>query len=140
MNSNQDIRWQQRLNNYQTALARFNEGVALSKQRPLSNLEEQGLIQGFEFTHELAWNVMKDFLNDQDGGLKIAGSKDATRLAFQRELITHGEDWMEMIESRNLSSHTYDVATADKVSARILEKYAALFEAFSAEMESRRVA
>ena len=137
---NEDIRWQQRLNNYQTALNRLNEGVALSKQRPLSSLEEQGLIQGFEFTHELAWNVMKDFLRDQDGGRKIAGSKDATRLAFQRELITNGEDWMEMIESRNLSSHTYDEATADKVSARILEKYAALFEAFSLEMESRRVA
>jgi nucleotidyltransferase substrate binding protein (TIGR01987 family) len=134
-----DIRWEQRLNNYQSALKQLIEAVVLSQQRALSKLEMQGLIQAFEFTHELAWNVMKDFLRDQDGGLKIAGSRDATRLAFQRELITQGDMWMEMIESRNLSSHTYDEATAGKVSARILENYAALFEAFSAEMESRRV-
>jgi nucleotidyltransferase substrate binding protein (TIGR01987 family) len=134
-----DIRWQQRLDNYQAALARMHEGVSLSQQRALSSLEEQGLIQGFEFTHELAWKVMKDFLNDQDGLAKIAGSKDATRLAFQRELITDGESWMEMIDSRNLSSHTYDEATADKVVDRILTKYADLFDAFSKEMDSRRV-
>ena len=134
-----DIRWEQRLNNYQSALKQLIEAVVLSQRRALSKLEMQGLIQAFEFTHELAWNVMKDFLRDQDGGIKIAGSRDATRLAFQRELITQGEMWMEMIESRNLSSHTYDEATAGKVSARITENYAALFEAFSAEMESRRV-
>ena len=56
-----DIRWQQRLANYARALEQLGSAVATSKQRPLSELEKQGLIQVFEFTHELAWNVMKDF-------------------------------------------------------------------------------
>ncbi len=133
-----DIRWQQRLNNYLSALARLESAVQLSQTRPLSDLEEQGLIQAFEFTHELAWKVMKDFLEHQDGGLSIAGSRDAARLAFSRGLITHGEAWMEMIESRNLSSHTYDEATAHKVSKRITDHYAELFAVFALEMTGRR--
>jgi nucleotidyltransferase substrate binding protein (TIGR01987 family) len=136
--SNLDIRWIQRLNNYQAALKRLVNAVQLSQTRPLTDLEEQGLIQAFEFTHELAWKVMKDFLSDQDGGLSIAGSKDAVRLAFSRGLITNGEIWMEMIESRNLSSHTYDEAIAHKISQRVSVEYAALFEAFSIEMDKRR--
>ena len=134
---NPDIRWQQRLENYQTALKRLQDAVDLSQQRPLSNLEQQGLIQAFEFTHELAWKVMKDFLTDQDGAERIAGSKDATRFALSRNIIKNGEAWMEMIVSRNLSSHTYDEETAETVVQRILSSYAALFQAFSTEMESR---
>lgn len=58
-----DIRWQQRLASYQRALAQLEAAVTLSQSRPLSELEQQGLIQAFEFTHELAWNVMKDYLS-----------------------------------------------------------------------------
>lgn len=137
--NNQDIRWLQRLANYQVALKRLQFAVDLSHQRPLSELEQQGLIQAFEFTHELAWKVMKDFLVDQDGGLRIAGSKDAVRLALSRGIISNGEAWMEMIDSRNLSSHTYDEATSNKVVLRVLGQYAGLFQEFATEMESRRV-
>ncbi|MCL2042013.1 MAG: nucleotidyltransferase substrate binding protein [Bacteroidales bacterium] len=56
-----DIRWKQRLENYKKALMQLRNAVALGQERPFSELEEQGLIQAFEFTHELAWNVMKDF-------------------------------------------------------------------------------
>jgi hypothetical protein len=56
-----DLRWQQRLMNYEKALSQLVAAVNLSKQRALSDLEKQGLIQVFEFTHELAWNVMKDY-------------------------------------------------------------------------------
>ena len=137
--NNQDIRWLQRLANYQVALKRLQFAVDLSHQRPLSELEQQGLIQAFEFTHELAWKVMKDFLVDQDGGLRIAGSKDEVRLALSRGIISNGEAWMEMIDSRNLSSHTYDEATSNKVVLRVLGQYAGLFQEFATEMESRRV-
>ena len=106
-----DIRWQQRLNQYQKALAQLNEAVELSRKRALSRIERQGLIKAFEFTHELAWNVMKDFFVWQ-GNTAITGSRDATREAFAKGLITDGEGWMEMIKSRNHTSHTYNEETA----------------------------
>ena len=108
---NQDIRWLQRFQNYQQALSRLTEAVALSKQRALSELEEQGLIQAFEFTHELAWNVLKDYLEAQ-GFVELIGSKNATRQAFKHGLLEDGEAWMDMIKARNLTSHTYQVNIA----------------------------
>lgn len=96
--------------------------MALAAVRPLTDLEKQGLIQAFEFTHELAWNTMKDFYEFQ-GESGIQGSRDAARLAFRRGLITSGEVWMDMIGSRNLSSHTYDEKTADDIVNDIRERY-----------------
>jgi len=77
----QDIRWEQRLGNYSMALAQLSKAVDLAGQRPLSDLEQQGLIQAFEFTHELAWNVMKDYFAFQ-GNPSITGSRDAARESF----------------------------------------------------------
>jgi nucleotidyltransferase substrate binding protein (TIGR01987 family) len=73
-----DVRWRQRFQNYRQALSRLSDAVALSRQRPLSDLEQQGLIQAFEFTHELGWNVLKDYLEEQ-GVAGIIGSRNATR-------------------------------------------------------------
>ncbi len=98
--SDQAIRWIQRFNHFSKAFAQLKEAVELSKQRELSKLEEQGLIQAFEYTHELAWKVLRDFLEER-GVQKIYGSKDATREAFKAGLIENGEVWMKMIESRN---------------------------------------
>jgi nucleotidyltransferase substrate binding protein (TIGR01987 family) len=88
--------------------------VALSRARPLSDIEQQGLIQAFEFTHELAWNVMKDFFEYQ-GDSTIMGLRDATREAFSRNLIDNGDGWMEMIKSRDQSSHTYNLEIANEI-------------------------
>jgi nucleotidyltransferase substrate binding protein (TIGR01987 family) len=132
-----DIRWHQRLANYQRALAQLQTAVHLQSERPLSELEQQGLIQAFEFTHELAWNVMKDFFVHQGRG-DIAGSRDATRAAFAVQLIEDGEGWMAMITSRNQSSHTYNRATADALAGHITGRYAALFEAFARRMVDRQ--
>lgn len=80
-----DIRWEQRFENYQRALARLGEGVAAhesakNNQKQLSTLEKEGVIQRFEFTWELAWNVMKDFVESQfPAKMPIIGSKDAIR-------------------------------------------------------------
>jgi nucleotidyltransferase substrate binding protein (TIGR01987 family) len=101
--SDPDIRWQQRFSNYRLALSWLDEGVSLARQRLLSDLEKQGLIQ--VFTHELAWNVMKDYFAYQ-GTTSIMGSRDAAREAFDKGLIADGEAWMEMIKSRNQTSHT----------------------------------
>lgn len=130
----QDIRWQQRFANFKKALRQLKSAVELSEQRALSNLEKLGVIQAFEFTHELAWNVLKDYLQDQ-GNQNIKGSKDATREAFKVELIADGEQWMAMIQSRNISSHTYDEDTAEQLVNAIIGHYFPLFVALQTEME-----
>lgn len=104
---NPDIRWHQRLENFSKALLQLESAVMLSKQRKLSALEELGLIQAFEFTHELAWNLMRDYFYYQ-GNNEITGSRDASRESFKMGLVQNGEAWMEMIRSRNQSSHTYN--------------------------------
>jgi len=136
--SAQDIRWVQRFNHYIKALSQLREAVHLSQERPLSKLEEQGLIQAFEFTHELAWNTLKDFLESR-GVQNLYGSKDASREAFKAGLITHGETWMGMISSRNLTSHTYDEATAAQIVADIRNAYFAEFEALYLTLDKLRL-
>lgn len=91
------------------------------------------MIQAFEFTHELAWNTLKDFLESR-GVQNLYGSKDASREAFKAGLITHGETWMGMISSRNLTSHTYDEATAAQIVADICNAYFAEFEALHVKL------
>lgn len=118
----EDIRWMQRLAHFRKALTQLDEGVELARLRQLSSLEEQGLIQAFEFTHELAWNMLKDFLESR-GTVRLYGSKDASREAFKRGLIENGEAWMGMIKSRNLSSHTYSESTAKQIVSKIIQEY-----------------
>jgi nucleotidyltransferase substrate binding protein (TIGR01987 family) len=126
----EDIRWKQRFNNYLNALQTLTEAVALAQQRPLTKLEQQGLIQGFEFTHELAWNVLKDYL-DAQGFVGLIGSKNATRQAFKDALIQDGDAWMDMIKARNLTSHTYNTAIASSIAADILTRFYPAFTAMA---------
>lgn len=119
---NEDIRWIQRFDNYSRALIQLINAVELAKSRELSELEEQGLIQAFEFTHELAWKTMKDFLNHK-GNNEIYGSKDVVREAFKFGLIDEGEIWMDMIKNRNRTSHTYNEKVAEEIIKAILEDY-----------------
>src|SRR6266702_2932210 len=118
----EDIRWKQRFDNYKRALHQLTLAVQLLEQRPLSDLEQQGIIQGFEFTHELAWNVLKDYL-EYEGIQGLIGSRSSVREAFKRGLITDGEAWMDMIEKRNLSSHTYNHEVATEVVTAVYETY-----------------
>lgn len=117
----------QRFNNFTKAFSRLREAVALAHRRPLTDLEEQGLIQAFEFTHELAWSTVKDFLESR-GLSGLYGSKDTTREAFRQGLLTNGETWMEMIRSRNLTSHTYNEAVARAIADAICNSYFGEFE------------
>ena len=118
----QDIRWHQRLQNFSTALRQLESAVRLATTKTLSDLEKQGTIQAFEFTHELAWNVIKDYFEFQ-GNSSITGSRDASREAFQKGLISNGDVWMEMIKSRNQTSHTYNKKVADEIVSKILGQY-----------------
>ena len=129
-----DIRWQQRFQNFERALKQLSRAVDLSHRRDLSELEKQGLIKAFEFTHELAWNVMKDYFVYQ-GDASITGSRDATREAFQKNLVKDGEGWMEMIQSRNRTSHTYNQDVADEIVGKVITLYHDLFLAFDKRMQ-----
>jgi nucleotidyltransferase substrate binding protein (TIGR01987 family) len=124
----QDVRWKLRFQNYRLALARLTEAVDLSRQRGLSDLEKQGLVQAFEFTHEMAWNVLKDYLEEQ-GFTGVIGSKGATRQAFKDGLIEDGEIWMEMIQARNQTSHTYNLDVAERIVQDVLGHFHPAFVA-----------
>jgi len=122
----QDIRWQQRLSNYVRALAQLERAIAIAKERPLTELEQQGLVQAFEFTHELAWNLLKDYFEFQ-GTTGIKGSRDAFREAFNKGLIADGDGWMQTIRSRVQTVHTYNEETVNEIVKDIRERYITLF-------------
>ena len=128
-----DIRFVQRFNNFLKAFAQLEKAVQLAKSREFSELEKQGLIQVFEYTHELSWNVVKDFLAQKE--VKIYGSKDATQEAFKEGLITNGVVWMEMIKSRNETSHTYNQDVSEKIVIAILKEYFFEFQNFKKTFE-----
>ncbi len=150
----QDIRWHQRFRNFRKALRLLNENIQYIKDEEeidweleeedfedlffsIANILKQGLIQSFEFTFELAWNVMKDYAEFQ-GNTEIKGSRDAVRYSAQVSLVENGHIWMQMIKSRTISSHTYDEDTANEIMKDIIFLYQKEFEKFENKMESLR--
>lgn len=131
----EDIRWQLRLVNYRKAFRQLELAVRMTS---FSEIEREGLIQRFEYTYELAWNLLKDYFEEQ-GYTGIQGSKDTFRLSFQNGLITQGETWMEMVKSRRLSSHTYNEETANEIAKAVINEYyplfAALLQTFNTEVQ-----
>jgi nucleotidyltransferase substrate binding protein (TIGR01987 family) len=129
--NDKDIRWEQRFSSFRKALSQLKKFIDKGK---LSELEEQGLIKAFEYSYELAWNVIKDYYEFQ-GVSDIQGSRDAIRMAFRRGLIEDGESWMNMIESRIQTSHTYNEETAREISEAIVNTYFNLFVRLEEKME-----
>jgi len=129
---NKDIRWKQRFSNYIKAL---NQLTKFIDKNILNELEMQGLIKAFEYTYELAWNTMKDFLEYQ-GETDIYGSRDTIRKAFNIGLIEDGEGWMDMLESRNRTSHTYNEETAEEICLEIQQSYYSFFQKLKDKMET----
>lgn len=130
----EDIRWQQRFANYQKALNQLTEAIENNGTNPIDIIKE-GIIQRFEFTHELAWKVMKDYL-EYEGYHSIVGSRSATREAFNKGLITEGQLWMNMIESRNTTVHTYQEEILVDEFNKIVNVYFSLLIDFSNKMKS----
>lgn len=130
-------RWEQRLESYHKALSRLAEIVNASKLRALNDFERDGLVQRFEFTHELSWKLMKAYAEYQgyDG---IGGSRDATRKAFEMNLIPDGQIWMDMIKSRNDISHNYDDEIATDVVDNILNVFYLELVSFYCKMNEFR--
>ncbi|MDR0868971.1 MAG: nucleotidyltransferase substrate binding protein [Planctomycetota bacterium] len=135
--SNDDIRWQQRLDNFHRALAQLRGAVEYAQTAVMSDILRLSLVKAFELAFELAWNVMKDFLSAQ-GVVGIIGSKDAVRQAFQAGLIADGQVWMAMIEDRNAATHTYNQNIADALVRNIRNLYYRELTAFAGAMERRK--
>ena len=128
----QDVRWKQRFSNYKKALGQLGKFIDKGK---LNELEEQGLIKSFEYTFELAWNVMKDYFTYVQAEQNVLGSRDAIQLAFNRGLINEGKIWMDMLDSRIKSSHTYNEDTAREIADKIVWQYYGQFVALRQKME-----
>ena len=138
---------EQRFSNFTKAFDKLKQSVKYIQQNfsseeslndeILDEMLKEGLIQRFEYTHELAWNVMKDYAEYQ-GNPNIGGSRDASREAFQLKLITNGQIWMDMISSRNKTSHTYNEEIANEIYDKILNEYYPAFIELKDTMEEKR--
>ena len=151
MKEEKDIRWIQRFSNYNKALVGLTKSITFVDENTLENdtteieldveevladIVKQGLIQSFELTHELAWNVMKDYSFYQ--GNLVAGCRDSTREALQLNIITDGKVWMEMISSRNKTSHTYNEETVNDIFAKIINDYYPAYISFQKTMGEKK--
>ncbi|MBO7277950.1 MAG: nucleotidyltransferase substrate binding protein [Bacteroidales bacterium] len=135
----QEIRWVQRLDSYRKAFERMNEAVEMISLYSIKNRETEllldALIQRYEFTHELAWKLMKDYL-EYMGISGIVGSRDAIRYALQNGLIDD-DRWMDSIVDRNITSHNYDQEIAIEIAGRIISIYQPLFDKFLQVMSKK---
>ncbi len=122
----QDIRWKQRLQNFEKAFFLLKSALEKSPKQ-LSDLEKEGVIQRFEYTFELAWKTMKDYLVYSGVSLEQITPRQVIKQAFAAKVIVEGQLWIEMLEHRNLMSHTYDEAVFAKAAEQIASSYLKLF-------------
>jgi len=135
----QDVRWKQRFSNFDRAFLLLREGLERGPGG-LNSLEKEGIIQRFEYTFELAWKTAKDYL--EQAGLVITPltPRQVLKTAFSSKLVADGQVWIDMINHRNLLSHSYDPTVFDAALASIADRYppaiAALHDFLLAELNS----
>lgn len=119
-----NIRWIQRLNNFEKAFKQLELGVEQATDGELSDLEKEGIIQRFEYNQELSWQTIKDFY-EYIGETGIQGSRDAFQLAVKRGLVDSncGQVLMQSVKSRNKTVHTYNHETAEEIFQDIIDEY-----------------
>lgn len=137
--ANEDIRWIQRFSNYRKALARLGEAVELADDRELSDLEQQGLIQGFEFTFDLAWKTLQDYLRHHNRPNDNGGPNVILSQALEDGIIKGDEQWKAMKKSRDLTSHSYDGDTADDIAENIIELYHGMFIQLETRLQLEKI-
>ena len=115
---NNDVRWKQRFQNFEKAFLFLKEAVEKTSYSPI---ETGGLVQAFEFTFELGWKTIKDYLYEQ--GIETTFPREAIKEAFTTQIIKDGHTWLEMLEKRNELSHTYNEKVARHAIAIIKESY-----------------
>lgn len=118
----EEIRWLQRLVNFESSVNNLSRASKKAKINGLNYLEKQGFIKSFELSFELSWKVLRDYFKWQ-GNPNIYGSRDAFKEAISKKIVTNGDIWMKMIESRNMSIHTYDENLIDGIIGNIPDLY-----------------
>ena len=118
MDNLKDIRWKQRFENFDKSYKLLNK---YAKQPITTELERAGIIQFFEMTFELAWKVLKDYLEAQE--YLVESPRETVKQAFQIGLIDNGHVWMDALSNRNLTTHTYDEELANKMTNEIITMY-----------------
>lgn len=135
---NKDVRWIQRFNNYKKALARLTSAIELSEERPLSDLEQQGLIQAFEFTFDMAWKTLQDFVVEKG----YEGKRDKpipTIVEAARKTIVDEKQWRLIYQSRNKTSHSYDEEIAQDIAEKVIEAYHTLFIQLETRLQLEKI-
>jgi nucleotidyltransferase substrate binding protein (TIGR01987 family) len=127
-------RWQFRFDNYKRAYILLSEAIYSMDTHTLSQLEQEGVIQRFEYTWELAWKLLKDYLEDMGTVLPTVTPTAVIKTAFAAKLITDGEVWLHALDARNKMAHTYNFDTFEEVIAQIQASYLAIFEALYDKM------
>ncbi|HJV36087.1 nucleotidyltransferase substrate binding protein [Geomonas sp.] len=121
--ANQDVRWQQRFAQFEKAFLLLQDAISIEKP---SIVERAGLIQFFEMAFELGWKLLKDF--EEAEGFEVKSPRDAIKQAFQSNIVSAGHDWIDALEDRNLTTHTYNEETAIAVEEKIRTKYFPLLQ------------
>jgi nucleotidyltransferase substrate binding protein (TIGR01987 family) len=132
---NNDIRWKQRFENFENAYNTFNRMISRHDKTPDDEAVKMALVQTFEFTYELSWNTMKDYL-ENEGFDNISNGKQAIRTAFKAELITNAEEWMAVVEKRNLASHSYNSAILEETIKFIIDEFYPLVRKLYEDLKS----
>ncbi len=125
-----EIRWIQRFSNFKKATAQLSEFM---EKGDLNKFEVQGLVQCFEYTFELAWKTMRDYLNQE--GFSVKTPREAIKTAFQIQLVNEGHIWIDALEKRNLLAHTYDERRAKEAEHLIKTKYYKAIKDLNAKLE-----
>jgi nucleotidyltransferase substrate binding protein (TIGR01987 family) len=130
-------RWIYRYQNFTKALDRLNQAAKLSSQDKLNDLEKEGLVQRFEYTWELTWNVLHDYLRFSGISIEVVSPGDVLRAAYSAGIISNGDTWMEAKRDRNLTSHRYDEDEFERIVVAIRETYVPLIDALHIFLSSK---
>lgn len=116
------LRWKQRFENFERALALLEE-ASRRPPKSLSDLEKEGLIQRFEYTFELAWKTLKDYLEYSGVSLAEGTPRSVIKEAFAARIVEDGQLWIDMLDHRNLMSHAYDKERFEAAVTAIRDRY-----------------
>jgi len=133
---NNELRWKQRFQNFERAYQTFNRIMKRFEATPEDEAMQMALVQSFEFTYELAWNVMKDYL-ENEGFEEVQNAKRTIRTAFKASLIGDAEGWMEVTQKRNLASHTYNQQILAETVAYISSEFFPLVRKLYEDLKQR---
>ena len=122
MNPPPDIRWQQRLTNFERALRLLGEAMAHGPEA-LNQREKEGVIQRFEYCFELAWKTVKDYMEASGVVFDVVMPRQVIKDAFAAKVLNDGATWIAMLDHRNLLSHTYNPVVFEQAVAAIYQRY-----------------